>query len=762
MNILPPRVLGPLSECSRSVIVSNAIPDATVTLVVTRGGVARRVGHKSVKGTKDTIPLDPGESLVAGDLVNASQEVAPDNSPASSDGPEVQKSVAQFDAVQVLSHLRQCSRGFFLGGMRPGTTVKVLQGATVVGQGDAVDGSAFVSVPDGLPLVGAGALVAQQQICPKPPPASPGAYYVVNTPLPAVEAFPYGPGQTVPAPTITDGLTGCSRSVQVTGIVPGAEVFLEGRDSGWWAYLGPSDHTSATVPLPVKLREGETVSIRQEVGPRCELAFERKMGTVGPLKPLGKPDLAQIDCNTTPTIYAVLIKPEADVEFSVTDGGVTTVYRTSGTESYGPLPAPPMPVGATVRIRQGECDVWSDWSDPQTAKAMAAPPSALKISHTPFNCQDAIPVENVFPLNGYLSVISVAHGELARLPISGNIMVVSIAPSLTRPDDVWAEHHVCGYVAASPRRRVEDAGDIVRGSLKSPLYDGDTTVTMTGAVAGARVELWEETKNRMLEPVRAPFADTPTVSFNFSSFGALRAGWKVYARTWHCGHYIQTFPSITVVYKAPVLSSIAPSSAVTGSGGFTLIAKGANFRSGAKVQWNGADRVTTFTSATELHATILAGDVASVKTVPVHVVNPDGQTSANVTFSVVAPAPPPVVGYDTLLIQNCNTSTFPGTTVHRPIHIYYRRIDAGPPGAWVPIFDSPHDADYDASGHCPASPTSGASFSLDDGATYEVVCTDWDLPGCMSSDPDELTCRRSPVYVVHGKAGGGTKIVIVN
>ncbi|HTE33305.1 MAG TPA: hypothetical protein VK666_23150 [Chryseolinea sp.] len=44
MNLLPPRVLGPLSECSRSVIVSNVFIGATVTLIITRGGVDRRVG----------------------------------------------------------------------------------------------------------------------------------------------------------------------------------------------------------------------------------------------------------------------------------------------------------------------------------------------------------------------------------------------------------------------------------------------------------------------------------------------------------------------------------------------------------------------------------------------------------------------------------------------------------------------------------------------------------------------------------------------
>jgi len=758
VNLLPPRVLGPLSECGRSVIVANAIPGATVTLVVKRGGVDLPVGRNTLKGSKGTIPLDPAESLVGGDLVNAAQELNGDHSANSTDGPEVQKSVAQFDAIQVLSHLHQCSRGFFVGGMRPGTQVQLLQGGSVIGTGVAVDGTASVAVPDGIPLVVAGVLTARQVICPKPPPPPPSSSYTVDSPLPAVDASSFHQGQTLPAPTIAQGLTGCSRSVQVTNIQAGAEVSLEGKDRGWWAYLGPSDQTSAWLPLPVELKPGEAVTIHQEVAPRCELTFERKTAPVGPQKKLDKPGLASIDCNATPTIYVFGLKPEANLEISVTPkGGTETVYQTVVTETDGAVPAPPMPVDAVVRVRQGECSLWSDWSDKQTAKAMNAPPQTPKISHELFSCQNAVPVENIFPLIGYLRVVSTMRGELNRVYASGNVMVIPVAPSLTTADDVWVEHHVCKYTVPTARKTVRQARDVVPGTIKAPLYDGDTTVTITGAIAGAHMELWEETKNQLLQQVRAPFSDTDSVAFDFSGFGALQSGWKVYAKTWHCGHYVQTQPSVGVGLRAPSLSSIVPSSALVGSAGFVLTLKGSNFRAGAKGQWNSVDRTTTFVSATELHVTIPATDVATAKSIAVRVVNPDGQPSGSLTFTVNTPAP---AGYDDVLIQNCNTST-DSDGVHRSIYIWYRRTDPGAPGDWTEIEDSPHEADYDASGQCPASASSGASFSLDNGATYEIVCTDPELPGCMNNDPDEVACRRLSNIVVHGKTGGGTKIVRV-
>ena len=270
--------------------------------------------------------------------------------------------------------------------------------------------------------------------------------------MPPVEPFPFQPGQTVPAPSVVQGLTSCSRAVQVSGIIPGAEVILEAATGNWWASRGSSDDTSAWIPLPVKLREHEEVTIRQEVGRRCEVHFERKTLVVGPRQVLETPRLAQIACNTTPTIYGVSLKPEADVEFSVTAGGVETIYRTVATETYGPVPAPPMAVGAIVKLRQGECDVWTAWSDPQTANAMAGPPQTPKISREIFGCQDAVPVENISPLVGTIRVVSANHGELNRLPVGGNIMTISVAPSFMGPDDVWVEHHVCGFRVSSIAR----------------------------------------------------------------------------------------------------------------------------------------------------------------------------------------------------------------------------------------------------------------------------------------------------------------------
>src|SRR5512139_2274392 len=93
------------------------------------------------------------------------------------------------------------------------------------------------------------------------------------------------------------------------------------------------------------------------------------------------------------------------------------------------------------------------------------------------------------------------------------------------------------------------------------------------------------------------------------------------------------------------ITTLSPSSATAGSGPFTLTVTGSNFVSGSVVRWNGVDRSTTYVSATQLTASILAGDVATAGSFPVTVFNPapGGGTSNAVSFTVVAPNPVPAV-----------------------------------------------------------------------------------------------------------------------
>ncbi|HEY3065602.1 MAG TPA: galactose oxidase-like domain-containing protein, partial [Methylomirabilota bacterium] len=117
---------------------------------------------------------------------------------------------------------------------------------------------------------------------------------------------------------------------------------------------------------------------------------------------------------------------------------------------------------------------------------------------------------------------------------------------------------------------------------------------------------------------------------------------------------------------AATLTSLAPNSATAGGPGFTLTVNGTNFVSGAVVRWNGGTRTTTFVSGTQLTATIPASDIATQGTPQVTVVNPDGQTSNALTFTINggAQSPPPVTSF-TLTVSRSG----PGSVTSSPAGI---------------------------------------------------------------------------------------------
>ena len=101
----------------------------------------------------------------------------------------------------------------------------------------------------------------------------------------------------------------------------------------------------------------------------------------------------------------------------------------------------------------------------------------------------------------------------------------------------------------------------------------------------------------------------------------------------------------TVNNPVPAVTSLSPSTASAGGGAFTLTVNGSNLANGAEVRWNGVARATTYGSAAQLTATILAADIATTGTAGVTVFNPTpgGGTSNALTFTINV-APPPSSG----------------------------------------------------------------------------------------------------------------------
>jgi hypothetical protein len=93
----------------------------------------------------------------------------------------------------------------------------------------------------------------------------------------------------------------------------------------------------------------------------------------------------------------------------------------------------------------------------------------------------------------------------------------------------------------------------------------------------------------------------------------------------------------------PSIDMLGPASAAAGGAAFTLTINGSGFINSSAVQWNGANRPTSFVSSTKLTAQISVADIAQPGQAGIVVVNPGpgGGASNAATFDIAAPGQNP-------------------------------------------------------------------------------------------------------------------------
>ncbi len=97
---------------------------------------------------------------------------------------------------------------------------------------------------------------------------------------------------------------------------------------------------------------------------------------------------------------------------------------------------------------------------------------------------------------------------------------------------------------------------------------------------------------------------------------------------------------VVIPNPVPAIESIVPALAPAGGLGFMLTVVGSGFSTSTVVQWNGDPRATTVVSSSELHAAILASDIASAGSaaVTVYTPPPGGGTASGPAFAIASPA----------------------------------------------------------------------------------------------------------------------------
>jgi PKD repeat protein len=717
-QLLAPTVIGPVSECSTTVELQGQLTGARV--VIYAG--AQAVAHGVATWSRQSFPLDAGATLPAGERITATQDDGSGPSAHSVDPLVwVQRSPATVGAVAFTGPLYQCGGAVWVTGAVPGAVLTARVGnGPVRGTGNAEHGDARFGFS---PALGAGEqLTVSQTAC-----GVPGG----STTAPPAEALP----RVLPAPRLRRPLWSCSRTVTVEGVLPGATVTLDRPTLGLTA-SGVFDATSLYFQLDKPLVKGEEISVTQAFSDcREKSASDTDKVVDAPAVPppfiVGKP------CTNTRAADLTGLIPGALVQITV-NGALAGTVEAADDAMLVQLPS--LRAFDTIVARQELCGVWSGPSNSVEVEGTSGGmyPSPFIVEPL-YECGSAVRVRDLTPGYNWISIVSKRTGDvLAMVRATAPEMTVRISPVLTEGDTLIAHASGCNTLSNTETRAVQHARDVTRPVINRGL-PGTRLLEVSGIVPGAWIDIYINNAWDRSYPIGSE--DEVVVTSR-----DLRVNDVVKIRQRICDMVSGFGPDFTV--KAPPVAKFTPS--VT-SGVAPLVVTFTNQSTGAitSSQWTFAGAALpatpSLTSPTRTFAQ--PGSITASLTVS----GPGGSNTATATIAVTAPAP---VGYDELLIQNCHTG-------HRPIHIYYRRVGDSDLD-WVPINDSPHNADYNEWGTCPAGPNVGARFSADDGVDYEVVCTDPQLPGCNTGGPAEPACRRSAVFLIRGKAGGGTKTVIVN
>ena len=131
-----------------------------------------------------------------------------------------------------------------------------------------------------------------------------------------------------------------------------------------------------------------------------------------------------------------------------------------------------------------------------------------------------------------------------------------------------------------------------------------------------------------------PAATTPGTFY----IGILVDNANAVAESSETNNYVSTAITVTSDNALPSITSLSPPSRAAGGPAFTLTVVGSGFVSTSRVRCNGSDRATTFVSAEQLKADILASDIASAGPATITVFNPSpgaGLSSPSRTFRIL-------------------------------------------------------------------------------------------------------------------------------
>jgi PKD repeat protein len=690
MALLPPRVIGPISECSRIVRVEGQLTGATVHVYANGHEVAQAVATWS----EQDIPLAPGQTFHAGDSVTAAQKTSSDSSGKSTDPVVVQAKPPQVGSVIFFDPIYECNQMTGIVGAVPGATVEIRVGNQVRGSAVAVDGTAAIALS---PATGAAdILVARQTAC-----GTQGS----DTHAPP----PVHTDKLLPSPKIDSPLYACQTSVTIENLLSGAVTTL--ARSGAPAASGTWTEAKVDFIVDPPLVAGETVTATQAF-PHCHYQSMKSPSVT----------VAKVDDAPAPVLHGPLCAGAQSVFLTkLIPGQQVQIFSNGQSLGIGQAPAdsfvfdvPPLAGGATITAEQELCGKWGSKSNAVMVSAAGGALPKPVVAGPLNDCAGSVHVTNVHP-GAWVYVSSEALGApIGQVFALGTWVDVSVQPLLIAGDKITAQCVGCGTKGPSsdPVTVSSMLKELKPPTVSKPV-EQETTVTVVDITPGATVDV----------DVNGVFRGQRTCAQNTAQIpitGALVIGDKVKARQRLCDVISQFGTEVVTVPLPP----IAHFSATPTSGNVPLAVQFTDASTGVVDSWSwhfGDGGTSTSQNASHTYSAPHGG----IYTVTLTVTNAGGSGSA--TATITAKPLPPVAHF----------SASP-TAGQAPITVHFTDGSTGVIDSWAWTF-----------GDGQSSSTPSPAHTYTQGGNFPVALTVKNLGGTGSASASiSVTAPPSPPFIL--------------
>ncbi len=461
MAPFPPRVLGPLSECSSQIRLLGQVTSSTVTIFADGAPVATGEATAPDQWFK----LNNGMQLKPGAKITAMQLFQGESSEPSPEPQIVQARPAPlgYPIYDPRQHLWVGCECLSLIGMVPGAKVTIQSlGAIYTAQAD--DGTAII---DRKPLSAHEVMHAHQTACGIDGPSNQSV---------APESLPAGLYSAS-----LKSLQACQTQITIEQFAEGGSVTITRQSE---TYSGCIPFSESLVNLDIPLQEHEEIGLQVRV-PGSSSFDNPVQYTVGPQPPAPYIE-GPLCAGSTTVLLKGLIRGQ---RVTLLEDGNPLGYFEAPADSYA-VQVPALTANVHLSIEYEFC------GPSQTTKRDWVVQSAPTFIPTPIlqrplvECTTRIRVSDLEPgarVQLYSKLLGAPIGEMFAVAKAHDI---AVAPALIAGDQITARQTGCGHSSTSRAGEVQSLSGLALPTFLTPPTDGGRDVVVKDVLPGARVDLY--------------------------------------------------------------------------------------------------------------------------------------------------------------------------------------------------------------------------------------------------------------------------------